>query len=154
MKRNRPARHECPERYIAFVLCPHNRMRVTRNCAGCTRCGRTDGAVLRGRYADVIDEATERIIFEESAKLCDETGAQVVVVTVDFIGESTIEEYARTLFNKWEIGDKDKNNGVLLLMVIGEENYWCVQGRGLEDSLPTSSIKDMLDLCLGDFAKA
>ena len=105
-------------------------------------------------YADVIDEATERIIFEESAKLCDETGAQVVVVTVDFIGESTIEEYARALFNKWGIGDKDKNNGVLLLMVIGEENYWCVQGRGLEDSLPTSSIKDMLDLCLEpDFAK-
>lgn len=105
-------------------------------------------------YADVIDEATERIIFEKSAKLCDETGAQVVVVTVDFIGESTIEEYARALFNKWGIGDKDKNNGVLLLMVIGEENYWCVQGRGLEDSLPTSSIKDMLDLCLEpDFAK-
>ena len=105
-------------------------------------------------YAYVIDEATEQLIVEESAKLCDETGAQVVVVTVDFIGESTIEEYARTLFNKWGIGDKDKNNGVLLLMVIGEENYWCVQGRGLEDSLPTSSIKDMLDLCLEpDFAK-
>lgn len=105
-------------------------------------------------YANVIDEATEQLIVEESAKLCDETGAQVVVVTVDFIGESTIEEYARALFNKWGIGDKDKNNGVLLLMVIGEENYWCVQGRGLEDSLPTSSIKDMLDLCLEpDFAK-
>ena len=65
-------------------------------------------------YADVIDEATEQLIVEESAKLCDETGAQVVVVTVDFIGESTIEEYARALFNKWGIGDKDKNNGVLL----------------------------------------
>ena len=99
-------------------------------------------------YADVIDEATEQLIVEKAAKLCEENGAQVVVVTVDFIGESTIEEYARTLFNKWGIGDKDKNNGVLLLMVIGEENYWCVQGRGLEDSLPTSSIKDMLDLCL------
>lgn len=105
-------------------------------------------------YADVIDEATEQLIVEKAAKLCEETGAQVVVVTVDFIGESTIEEYARALFNKWGIGDKDKNNGVLLLMVIGEENYWCVQGRGLEDSLPTSSIKDMLDLCLEpDFAK-
>ena len=105
-------------------------------------------------YANVIDEATEQLIVEKAAKLCEENGAQVVVVTVDFIGESTIEEYARTLFNKWGIGDKDKNNGVLLLMVIGEENYWCVQGRGLEGSLPTSSIKDMLDLCLEpDFAK-
>ena len=58
-------------------------------------------------------------------------------MTVDFIGESNIEEYARTLFNKWGIGDKDKNNGVLLLMVIGAENYWCQQGSGLESQLPT-----------------
>ncbi len=105
-------------------------------------------------YADVIDEATEQLIVEKAAKLCEENGAQVVVVTVDFIGESTIEEYARTLFNKWGIGDKDKNNGVLLLMVIGEENYWCVQGSGLEEKLTTSAIKNILDLCLKpDFAK-
>ena len=105
-------------------------------------------------YADVIDEATEQLIVEKAAKLCEENGAQVVVVTVDFIGESTIEEYARTLFNKWGIGDKDKNNGVLLLMVIGEENYWCVQGSGLEEKLTTSAIKNILDLCLEpDFAK-
>lgn len=105
-------------------------------------------------YADVIDEATEQLIVEKAAKLCEENGAQVVVVTVDFIGESTIEEYARALFNKWGIGDKDKNNGVLLLMVIGEENYWCVQGSGLEEKLTTSAIKNILDLCLEpDFAK-
>ena len=57
-------------------------------------------------YADVIDEATEQLIVEKAEKLCEENGAQVVVVTVDSIGESTIEEYARTLFNKWGIGDK------------------------------------------------
>ena len=105
-------------------------------------------------YANVIDEATEQLIVEKSAKLYEENGAQVVVVTVDFIGESTIEEYARTLFNKWGIGDKDKNNGVLLLMVIGEENYRCVRGSGLEEKLTTSAIKNILDLCLEpDFAK-
>lgn len=152
-ERNRPARHECPERYIAFVL-------VITVCVlpaiaqGAPDVVEPTEQFYVADYADVIDEATERIIFEESAKLCAETGAQVVVVTVDFIGESTIEEYARALFNKWGIGDKDKNNGVLLLMVIGEENYWCVQGSGLEEKLTTSAIKNILDLCLEpDFAK-
>lgn len=153
MKEIAPRVMNALKRYIAFVL-------VITVCAlpaiaqGAYDVVEPTEQFYVADYADVIDEATEQLIVEESAKLCDETGAQVVVVTVDFIGESTIEEYARALFNKWGIGDKDKNNGVLLLMVIGEENYWCVQGRGLEDSLPTSSIKDMLDLCLEpDFAK-
>ena len=104
-------------------------------------------------YAGVIDEDVQSHIVENSAKLYEETGAQIVVVTVDFIGESNIEEYARTLFNKWGIGDKDKNNGVLLLMVIGAENYWCQQGSGLESQLPTSTIKTLLDTYLEpDFA--
>ena len=104
-------------------------------------------------YAGVIDEDVQSHIVENSAKLYEETGAQIVVVTVDFIGESNIEEYARTLFNEWGIGDKDKNNGVLLLMVIGAENYWCQQGSGLESQLPTSTIKMLLDTYLEpDFA--
>ena len=104
-------------------------------------------------YAGVIDESVQTHIVENSAALYDETGAQIVVVTVNFIGESNIEEYASTLFNKWGIGDSTKNNGVLLLMVIGAENYWCQQGSGLESSLPTSTIKTLLDTYLEpDFA--
>lgn len=104
-------------------------------------------------YAGVIDADVQQHIIDNSAELYDETGAQIVVVTVDFIGENNIEEYARTLFNEWGIGDKNKNNGVLLLMVIGAENYWCMQGAGLESKLPTSTIKTLLDTYLEpDFA--
>lgn len=104
-------------------------------------------------YAGVIDADVQQHIIDNSAELYDETGAQIVVVTVDFIGENNIEEYARTLFNEWGIGDKDKDNGVLLLMVIGAENYWCMQGAGLESKLPTSTIKTLLDTYLEpDFA--
>lgn len=104
-------------------------------------------------YAGVIDESVQTHIVENSATLYDETGAQIVVVTVNFIGESNIEEYAKTLFDEWGIGDSTKNNGVLLLMVIGAENYWCQQGSGLESSLPTSTIKTLLDTYLEpDFA--
>lgn len=106
-------------------------------------------------YAGVIDADVQKYIVERAAELDAQTGAQIVLATVNFIGENTIEDYAYELFNQWGIGDADKDNGVLLLMVIGMENYWCVQGEGLEDSLPTSTIKTLLDTYLEpDFAAA
>lgn len=99
-------------------------------------------------YAGVIDADVQSYIVSHAAELCDQTGAQIVVVTVNFIGENTIENYAYELFNKWGIGDAEKDNGVLLLMVIGAEDYWCMQGSGLENKLPTSTIKTLLDTYL------
>lgn len=105
-------------------------------------------------YAGVIDADVQSAIVNSSAELYDRTGAQIVVVTVNFIGDSNIEEYSMQLFNTWGIGDAEKDNGVLLLMVIGAENYWCVQGKGLEALFPTSTIKRLLDEYLEpDFAQ-
>lgn len=95
-------------------------------------------------YANVLDDVTEQNIIDRSADLAEQCGAQLVVVTLNFLSGADIEDYAYTLFNKWGIGDAEKNNGVLLLLVIGEENYWCVQGSGLESTLSSSTIGDML----------
>ena len=95
-------------------------------------------------YANVLDATTEQNIIDRSAQLSEQCGAQLVVVTLNFLSGADIEDYAYALFNDWGIGDADKNNGVLLLLVIGEENYWCVQGSGLESSLSSATIGDML----------
>ncbi|MFA0814828.1 MAG: YgcG family protein [Anaerofustis sp.] len=104
-------------------------------------------------YADVIDSATEEYIVNQNEILYEKTGAQVVVVTVDFIGGTDIEDYAYELFNDWGIGSSEKNNGVLILMVIGEENYWAMQGSGIEDVLTSADLGDLLsDYLEPDFA--
>ncbi len=101
----------------------------------------------------VLDQATEEYIVSVNDSLNAQTGAQVVVVCVQTTGLASTDEYAYELFNKWKIGDKKKNNGVLLLLTVGEVDYWMMPGKGLEDSLSSGVIKLMLDRYLEpDFA--
>ncbi|MBQ5652923.1 MAG: TPM domain-containing protein, partial [Peptococcaceae bacterium] len=69
-----------------------------------------------GDYANVLSEETERYIIEQNQALAGATGAQIVIVTVDFLDGMDIEDYAYTIFNDWGIGDAEKNNGLLLLL--------------------------------------
>jgi uncharacterized protein len=110
-----------------------------------------------GDYANVLSEETERYIIEQNQALAGATGAQIVIVTVDFLDGMDIEDYAYTIFNDWGIGDAEKNNGLLLLLAIGEENYWAMQGKGLEGVLSSGLLGDYLweylepDFAAGDY---
>ena len=65
--------------------------------------------------ADMISDAEEVQITEWIRNLNQKTGAEVVVLTVPKTSES-LEEYAVTVFEKWGIGKKGEDNGVLLLV--------------------------------------
>ena len=107
--------------------------------------------------ADVISSDTEKYIIEKNAELENLCGGQIVVVAVDFLDGMDIEDYAYKLFKDWQIGDEDRDNGILLLLAIGEENYWCMQGKGLEGTLTSGDIDDILwnyledDFASGDY---
>ena len=107
--------------------------------------------------ADVISSDTEKYIIEKNAELEQLCGGQIVVATVDFLDGMDIEDYAYKLFKDWKIGDEDRDNGILLLLAIGEENYWCMQGKGLEGALTSGDIDDILwnyledDFASGDY---
>lgn len=103
--------------------------------------------------AGVLSEETEQEIIDTNNTLFEETGAQVVVVAVDFLGGEDIEDYAYTLFNSWGIGSVERNNGLLLLLAIGEDNYYAMSGYGLEDYFDGAKLKGMLnDYLEEDFA--
>lgn len=104
-----------------------------------------------GAYAldksGVLSAETENRIARYNQYLAESCGAQICVVTIptmDYVGYDDIENYAYDLFNAWGIGDKDEDNGVLLLLVTDDELCWCLQGEGLEDTLSSSAISDIL----------
>lgn len=88
-------------------------------------------------FAGVIDLKAENYMVNYGVKLHQETGAQVVLVTVESTGGAAMEEYAKTLFNSWGIGEADKDNGVLLLLSVKDDDYWVLQGDGLKAHSPT-----------------
>lgn len=71
--------------------------------------------------------------------------AQVVVVTVESLDGYDIETYSNTLFRKWGIGNKDKNNGVLLLISKNDKKFRIETGYGLEGKIPDGYAGRELD---------
>lgn len=104
-------------------------------------------------FANVIDQDVENKVATLNQQLEAKNGGQIFVVTVDFLDGKAIDDYAYEMFNDWGIGSAQANNGVLLLLAIGEDNYYCLQGSGLEYDLSSSSIKRILNNYLEeDFA--
>lgn len=95
--------------------------------------------------ANVLDQTVEQTIVRTSAALAQKTRAQVVVVTVDSLKDFAPEEYALAILRKWGIGDKELNNGVLILVSPKERVSRIEVGYGLEGALPdgkTGRIQD------------
>ncbi len=61
--------------------------------------------------------------------------SQVVVVSVRSMNGMEIEEYANRLFNHWGIGDKDKNDGILILIAPNQRQLRIEVGYGMEHIL-------------------
>ncbi|MDO7874789.1 TPM domain-containing protein [Hymenobacter sp. ASUV-10] len=62
--------------------------------------------------------------------------AHIDVVLVRSIGEAVPKTAAYELFNKWKIGDKATNNGLLMLLVEDQHRIEFETGYGLEGDLP------------------
>lgn len=86
--------------------------------------------------ANLISSKTEEYIINKSNELYNVDGTQIVVVTVNDLEGMSIEEYATTLFREYGIGDKDKNNGLLLLLSLDGRKFRVEVGYGLEGILP------------------
>ena len=80
--------------------------------------------------ANVLDSSTEQEIVEKNDYLYAACGAQIVVVTVEDTEGLGAAEYSYQLANDWGIGSAKANNGVLLLLSIGEQDYQFVPFMG------------------------
>lgn len=101
--------------------------------------------------AKILSSNTANYIVEKNNILYENTGAQIAILTIDFLPDGyNSEEYAHAVFNSWGVGSKEKNNGVLLLLVPGEDKFWIAQGTGLENSLNSGTMDNILNDYLAD----
>lgn len=63
------------------------------------------------------------------------TSTQITIVSIKSLGNYDVSDYAIELFNRWQIGQKGKNNGVLILTSLEDRKGWIVVGYGLEGVL-------------------
>lgn len=97
-------------------------------------------------YAKVLSDDTEQmIIYFNGALEAQCQGAQIVVVTVDYLEGMYCDDYAYQLFNDWGVGSGQYNNGMLLLLAVEENKAWLAYGLGFNSKLSTGEVDNMLD---------
>jgi len=104
----------------------------------------TNFPALTGRIVDqanVIPAPTRAAIEAKLADLEAKSGIQLVVATVSSLQGEEIEPYANELFRAWKLGEKTKNNGVLLLVAPKERRVRIEVGYGLEGTLTDALSK-------------
>jgi uncharacterized protein len=89
--------------------------------------------------AGIIDANLEDGLNRYLLELEQKTTAQMVVLTVrDLEGEDIFDASLHIANDKWKLGQKGKDNGILLMISLNDKKYWTQVGYGLEGVLPDS----------------
>jgi uncharacterized protein len=96
-------------------------------------------------FAGVIDPQSRAAIEQYSASIEKATGAQMAFVTIPTLQHEPLEDVANDLFHAWGIGQKNKDNGVMLLLVVQDRRSRLEVGHGLEEILPDGFDGLLLD---------
>lgn len=94
---------------------------------------------LRGSvndYADVLSPDEEKKIQDFLLGQERKTTNQIVILTVKSLDGDTIEGFAEKVFQTWKLGQKGKDNGVLIVLATKERKMRIEVGHGLEGILP------------------
>ena len=93
---------------------------------------------LTGRVVDeagVLDPATKAALEQKLSDFETKTTGQLVVVTLKSLQGTSIEDYGYQLGRHWQIGQKEKNTGALLIVAPNERKVRIEVGYGFEGTL-------------------
>ncbi|MGB3165933.1 MAG: TPM domain-containing protein [Alteraurantiacibacter sp.] len=91
--------------------------------------------------ADVLDAEFEEGLTQKLADAEDRYGYQLGVATVTDLGGYGLQDYARRDGNEWHLGD----NGILLLLVMGEEQVRIETGAGVRGAMTDAFCQTVID---------
>jgi uncharacterized protein len=91
--------------------------------------------------AGIVDDATENRLNGYLQQLEQKTTAQLVVLTIRSLEGESLEDFSiKIAHDKWKLGQKGKDNGVLLVISVKDRKYRIEVGYGLEGVLPDSLV--------------
>ncbi|QXE21077.1 YgcG family protein [Clostridium sp. 001] len=83
-------------------------------------------------YVGIVDEDSKNYIVSLGSELENKTGSQAAVVIISSLEGKDIESYSNELFRSWGIGQKGRDNGLLILLSINDKKWRVEVGRELE----------------------
>ena len=96
--------------------------------------------------AGVLSSSVEDKVIQLNAQLENQCrGAQLVVVSVEYMDGLYADEYAYALMNDWGVGSATENNGMLLVFATKENRGWLAVGQGIIGAFGDEAAEHYLD---------
>jgi uncharacterized protein len=96
-------------------------------------------------YTNTLAPDQKEALENKLVSFDDSTSNQIAVVIIETTGDYDISDYAVALGRAWGIGNKETNNGILLLVAKNDRKMWIATGYGLEGALPDATAKDIIE---------
>jgi uncharacterized protein len=94
-------------------------------------------------FAAVLSPATQADLNRLCLQVDRQAHAQIAVVTIKSLDGEPIENFATALEDKWKVGKKGTDRGLLLIFAINDRKYRVEVGYGLEGILPDGKVGDI-----------
>jgi uncharacterized protein len=94
-------------------------------------------------FAGVIDPASKQNIEDIASQVAAKAHATIIVVTVNSLDGLSIEEFTTQLYDKWKVGPKDTDKGILMVLSIQDRKRRIEVGPGLQGILNDAKVGDI-----------
>ncbi len=105
-------------------------------------------------YSGILSYSEKEKINSIISELERKTTAEIAVVILRDLEGENIEDFTNRLFEKWGIGKKEKNNGVMILIALAQRIIRIETGYGIEGIIPDAKAGRIIrDIMVPSFAK-
>ena len=104
-----------------------------------------DPAGFVNDFANVLDSSSKYRLENLITELKQKTGVEISAVTIRTTGEYDYADYSDRLFEKWKIGNRETEEGLMLLYAVDDRRVRFTTGYGLEGILPDGLLGEILD---------
>ena len=96
-------------------------------------------------YVNALSEQENQLLEGKLRRYNDTTSSEFTVVIIGSTGDYDIAQYAAELGEKWGVGKKGKDNGLVILVALEDRNIGVSTGYGLEPTLTDANIKRVIE---------
>ena len=94
---------------------------------------------------NLLSSSEQQVLSEQILSIHQAGRAQIGVIIFASTGQEPIFNYATRAFSQWQLGNKDSDNGLLIVLAANDRNIQILTGHGLEGVLPDVVLKRIIE---------